>query len=151
MHLSDDLKKFIELLNSAKVEYLIVGAWSVAFHARPRYTGDLDIFLDATPDNAARVLKTLDKFGFGNIGLKVSNLTELDQIVQLGVAPNRVDLLTSISGVTFSAAWNDRKTGQLDGIETTFISREHLIQNKLAVGRSQDMTDIELLRRIDDE
>ena len=151
MQLSGDLKEFIASLNSAKVEYLIVGAWSFAFHARPRYTGDLDIFVNPTENNAENIFRALDDFGFGDIGLSQKDLTEPEQIIQLGVVPNRVDLLTGLTGIKFSEAWAERASGQLDGIDVTFISRQHLIENKLAVGRPQDLTDVELLRREETE
>ena len=151
MQLSGDLKEFIASLNSAKVEYLIVGAWSFAFHARPRYTGDLDIFVNPTANNAENIFRALDDFGFGDIGLSQKDLTEPEQIIKLGVVPNRVDLLTGLTGIKFSEAWAERASGQLDGIDVTFISRQHLIENKLAVGRPQDLTDVELLRREETE
>jgi hypothetical protein len=147
MQLSGDLKEFIASLNSAKVEYLIVGAWSFAFYARPRYTGDLDVFVNPTPTNAESILRALEDFGFGDIGLSTKDFTESGQVIQLGVAPNRVDLFTSLTGVEFAEAWAEHAAGKIDGIDVSFLSRQHLIKNKLAVGRPQDLTDVELLQR----
>jgi hypothetical protein len=151
MQLSGALKKFIASLNSAKVEYLIVGAWSFAFHARPRYTGDLDIFVNPTTNNTKNIIRALDDFGFGDIDLSPKDFTEPDQIIQLGVAPNRVDLLTSLTGIKFAEAWAERVVGELDGIDVAFISRQHLIKNELAIGRPQNLTDVELLQREETE
>ncbi len=100
MRLSNDLREFLESLNSRGIDYVIVGAHSLAFHARPRYTGDLGILVRATPENAAKVVDLLNHFGFANAGFKESDFTKPEQLIQLGRAPNRIDLLTSITGVT---------------------------------------------------
>jgi hypothetical protein len=104
MQLSKDLREFIELLNSNGVEYLVVGGFAVAWHGYPRFTADIDFFLRAAPANAEAVLRTLREFGFGSLPLTAADFTRPDQIVQLGAKPNRIDLLTSISGVEFEAA-----------------------------------------------
>src|SRR5438067_7607335 len=98
MSLSADLREFIALLNSSGVDYVIVGAHSLAFHARPRYTGDLDILIRPSRENAAKMLSLLRDFGFSDDALAETDFTAPDQIVQLGRAPNRIDLLTGISG-----------------------------------------------------
>lgn len=100
MLLSNDSKEFIALLNSRGVEYLIVGAHSLAFHARPRFTGDLDILLRPSPENAAKIVAVLNEFGFADLGVKASDFTTPEQVIQLGRAPHRIDLLTSLSGVS---------------------------------------------------
>ena len=99
MPLSNDSKEFIASLNSHGIEYLIVGAHALAFHARPRFTGDLDILIRPTPETAAKVVAVLNKFGFGSLGVSASDFATHEQLIQLGRAPNRIDLLTSISGV----------------------------------------------------
>src|SRR5712691_1832241 len=99
MPLSSDLREFLESLNSRGIDYVIVGAHSLAFHGRPRYTGDLDILLRPTPENASKIVDLLSEFGFASSGFKQSDFTEPEQVIQLGRVPNRIDLLTSITGV----------------------------------------------------
>jgi len=145
MRLSSDLREFLELLNSRGVEYVIVGAHSLAFHGRPRYTGDLDILVRATPENGAKLVELLNEFGFANSGFKESDFTEPEQVIQLGRPPNRVDLLTSISGVATAEALATKIGTQLDDIPVFVLSKEALIQNKRAVGRPQDLADLDTL------
>jgi predicted nucleotidyltransferase len=145
MKLERDLREFIELLNAREVRYVIVGAYALAFHGRPRYTGDIDFFVEPSPENARRITRVLDEFGLTNIGIIAADFTASDQVVQLGVEPNRMDLMTSISGVTFTEAWATREHGELDGIPVLFISRNLLKRNKAAVGRKQDLADIDYL------
>ena len=109
MSLSADLREFIELLNSRDVEYVIVGAHSLAFHGRPRYTGDLDILIRPTAENGAKLAAVLSEFGFGETEFKAADFVEPDQIIQLGRAPNRIDLLTGISGVDTTEALKKKK------------------------------------------
>ena len=145
--LSSDLREFIRLLNTTHVKYVIVGAWALAFHGRPRYTGDLDIFVARDPDNAAKLTEVLDGFGFGDIGLRRADFLQADVVIQLGMVPNRIDLLTGISALTFEEAWAGREIGHLSGVETNIISREHLIKNKRATKRAKDRGDVELLEK----
>lgn len=145
--LSKDLREFVHLLNTSRVRYLLVGAWALAFHARPRYTADVDVFVERSPENAERLMEVIERFGFRGIGIEPGDFLETDRVVQLGRAPNRVDLLTGISGVSFEEAWEDRVTATLSGIEVTVIGREHLIRNKRAVNRAKDRADIEWLER----
>ena len=142
MALSSDSKELIALLNSHSVEYLIVGAHSLAFHARPRFTGDLDILVRPTAENAAKMVAVLNEFGFGDSGVKASDFTTPDQIVQLGRAPNRVDLLTSITGVSIEEAFATKVSAELDKLPVSFLSKALLIANKRAVGRPQDLADL---------
>jgi hypothetical protein len=147
MPLPEDWRGFIESLNSSGVEYLIVGAVALAHHGLPRYTGDLDVFVRNTPENAQRLEAALGRFGFGSVGLKAADFVNSYRVIQLGVAPNRVDLLTSITGVTFDDAWAARVEGDLGGIPATFIGRQALIENKRATGRPQDHADLDALRK----
>jgi Nucleotidyl transferase of unknown function (DUF2204) len=142
MNLSRDSREFIELLNSRGVDYLIVGAHSLAFHGRPRYTGDLDILIRPTIDNAARLLAVLNGFGFGHAGFNETDLVEPAQVLQLGRPPNRIDLLTSLSGVTVDEAFADRFAAEIDGLPVFVLSKENLIRNKRAVARPQDLADL---------
>jgi hypothetical protein len=145
MSLSNDLREFIELLNSRGVEYVIVGAHSLAFHGRPRYTGDLDILVRPSPENAEKLTSVLAEFGFAESGFKPSDLTEADQMIQLGRVPNRIDLLTGITGVVTHEAFEKKIITQLAGLPVFMLSKDLLIQNKRAVGRPQDLADLDAL------
>lgn len=142
MKLHKDLHEFVALLNSAGVRYVIVDGHAVAFHGHPRYTGDIDFFIERSEDNAARVEKVLRDFGFGQTGFQAKDFLEPESIVQLGRPPNRIDLLTTISGVTFPEAWANRVSGLLDDIPVSFLGRDDLLKNKRASGRPQDLADL---------
>lgn len=145
MALSKDWREFLELLNSRGVDYVIVGAQSLAFHGRPRYTGDLDILVRPTPENARLLVDLLKQFGFAHSGFKETDFIEPEQMIQLGRAPNRIDLLSSISGVSTDEAFVSKVSAELDGIPVYIISKDALIRNKRAVGRKQDLADLEAL------
>jgi predicted nucleotidyltransferase len=142
MSLSADWREFIELLNSRGVEYVIVGAHSLAFHGRPRYTGDLDLLVRPSRENAARLSTVLHEFGFGKSGFKESDFAESGQVIQLGRAPYRIDLLTSISGVATDDAFQKKIATEMDGLPVFVLSKEMLIRNKRAVARPQDIADL---------
>lgn len=148
MKLHSDLREFVALLNSHGVEYLVVGGHAVAFHGHPRFTGDIDFLIAATPPNAARVLACLAAFGFPDLGVTQDDLLQAGQIVQLGRPPNRIDLLTSISGVAFVDAWRTRIAGTLDELPVAYLDLESLLQNKRASGRPKDLADVDKLQRI---
>ena len=145
MALSKDWRDFLELLNSSGVDYVIVGAQSLAFHGRPRYTGDLDILVRPTPENARLLVDLLKQFGFAHSGFKETDFIEPEQIIQLGRAPNRIDLLSSISGVSTDEAFASKVSAELDGIPLFILGKDALIQNKRAVGRPQDLADLDIL------
>lgn len=145
MNLSADLREFIELLNSRDVDYVIVGAHSLAFHGCPRYTGDLDILVRPSPENAAKIVPLLRDFGFGTSDFKESDFTEPEQVIQIGRVPQRIDLLTSISGVEVAEAFHNRISTNFEGVPVFMLSKELLIQNKRAVGRPQDIADLHAL------
>ena len=145
--LSKDLQEFIRLAKTNGVEFLIVGAVAMAFHGRPRYTGDLDIFVRRSPENAIRLMKVMQEFGFGSTGLAQEDFLRENFVIQLGFEPNRIDLLTGISGVVFDDAWRTRETGRLANEDVYFISRDLLIQNKLSSNRDKDLGDVRLLER----
>jgi hypothetical protein len=147
MPLNKDWREFPELLNSNGVEYLVVGAFAVAFHGFPRYTGELDLLVRPTEDNAQRALLALSEFGFGKLGIQTADLCSPGMVVQLGVKPNRIDLLTAISGVSFEEAWATRSKAELDGVATQFIGRTALLRNKQQTGRAKDLGDAEELRK----
>lgn len=143
--LQADLREFIGLLNSQNVEYLVVGGHAVAFHGYPRFTGDIDFLIRTTPVNARRVLRVLDVFGFGELGIGERDLLEAGRIVQLGQPPNRIDLLTSISGVDFESAWESRVQTTMDDQPVHLIGWDALVRNKRASGRQKDLADVEKL------
>jgi hypothetical protein len=148
MPLTKDLREFVGLLNANAVEYLVVGAFAVAFHGVPRYTADLDLLVRPSRENADRLLQSLSAFGFGTLEIKRDDFEAHDRVIQLGVSPNRIDLLTSISGVTFEEAWCTRLDAELDGIAVPFIGLAALIRNKEHTGRARDLGDAEELRKI---
>jgi hypothetical protein len=143
--LNQDFKEFIQSLNDNAVRYLLVGGYAVALHGYPRYTKDLDVWVDSTTENAARIIKALQQFGFGSLDLKESDFTTPDQVVQLGYPPSRIDILTSLSGVEFSECYSSRVTEEIDGVPVSFIDLENLKKNKKATGRHQDLADVENL------
>ena len=147
MPLNKDLREFLELLNSNGVEYLVVGAFAVAFHGFPRYTADLDLLIRPTAENADRIMHVLSQFGFGNLAIQATDFQSPGKVIQLGVKPNRIDLLTTISGVSFEEAWATRRAAEFEGIPTQFIGREALIRNKECTGRARDFGDAEELRK----
>jgi hypothetical protein len=145
MPLPEDWRAFIESLNSNGVEYVIVRAVALAYHGFPRYTGDLDVLIRNSPENAKRLESALAAFGFAALGLKAADFDEAYRVIQLGVPPNRIDLLTSITGVSFDEAWADRVEADVEGIPVSFISRQALVRNKRLTGRAQDKADLEAL------
>ena len=148
MRIEKDFKEFIELLNKNSVHYLIVGGYAFSFHAEPRFTKDIDFFVEGSEENAERVLNALAGFGFKNIGLVKDDFIKSENIVQLGVPPVRIDLMTSVTGLDFTAAWENRVTGSYGDTPAFYISKADLIQNKIAVGRKQDLSDVDRLQII---
>ena len=138
---------FVRLLTKHDVRALIVGAHALGFHARPRYTKDLDIFVDASPENGAKVVSALHEFGFAELNVTAEDLAERGRVIQLGFPPNRIDVMTNLSGVTFAEAWEHRVQGTFGGESVFYIGKTELMRNKSAVGRHQDLADLDLLRR----
>lgn len=146
INLNRDWKEFIESLNSNRVEYVIVGALALAAHGRPRYTGDMDVLIRPELENASRVLAALREFGFRNLDLNVSDFMEPGQVVQLGVPPRRIDILTAITGCSFDEAWVGRLEITVDAVSIPILGKAQLILNKTAAGRRKDLADLEDLR-----
>ena len=144
-----DYEEFIAALNAHGVRYLLIGAHAVAFHARPRATKDLDILLDPTPRNARRALAALrDFFGGADLGYTVADLTDPRWIIQLGVAPIRIDLLSAVPGCpSFQAAWRSRVEARFGSVRAHYLGLADLIRAKEAAGRAQDQADVHVLRR----
>ena len=135
MELSRDFKEFIESLNVSRARYLVVGGYAVALHGHPRYTKDLDVWIDCTPANAKRMVRAFAEFGFESLGVKAADFEKPDRMVQMGVPPNRIDVLTSLAGVDFAACFKKRVIVEIDGVPVNFIDVEHRKINKRAVGR----------------
>jgi len=146
--LDEDLRELLALFASHHVEFLVVGGHAVAFHGYPRFTEDLDLFVRADLANAERVISALREFGFGDIGLTTDDFVADDRVIQLGRAPNRVDLLTRLWGVDFAQAWLRRVPAKLDDMAVAFLSREDLISNKRATARPQDLADAAALEAL---
>ncbi len=140
---------FLDLLRAFAahdVRFLIVGAYALAIHGRPRATGDLDVWVDATPDNAARVYVALRRFGAPLEDVSERDFSVPGIVYQIGLPPGRIDVLTELSGLVFDDAWPTRLRGSFGEIETDFIGREAFIRNKLATGRAKDRVDVDSLR-----
>lgn len=138
-----DLREFVELLLSKKVEFVVVGAHALAFHGRPRLTEDIDFFVRMSPENAARIMETMQEFGIVPSTVTKNDFLKPDSVVQLGYAPNRIDLITSLSGVSPDEVWDTRVQGELDGLSVYFISLDTFAKNKRATGRKKDLGDLE--------
>ena len=146
MQINLDFKEFFESFNTHNVRYLVVGGYAVIYHTGPRATVDIDVLIEASPENAKRVMTALSGFGFGGIGLKEADFATPGQTVQLGYPPNRIDINTSITGVDFAQAHARRCTSTYGGIPVAYIGLEDLLRNKEAVGRDKDLLDVKLLR-----
>jgi len=142
-----DFAEMLDALSAAGAEFLIVGAHALAAHGRPRATGDLDIWVRPTPENAQRVWRALVSFGAPLDELHVDDLATPGIVFQIGIAPARIDILTAATGIAFEGAWSQRATFEVDGRALPFLSREDLIRNKSAVGRPRDLADIDDLKR----
>jgi hypothetical protein len=145
MEIQPDFRDLLELFNSHKVKYIIVGGYALAFHGAPRYTGDIDIFVASNAKNAERIFSALEDFGFGSVGLAPADFNKPGRIIQLGVPPVRVDIVTSITGVSWEEAESNRVKGNYGDIRVHYIGRKQLIVNKKAVGRKKDIADLEAL------
>lgn len=143
--LNPDFSAFVRSLDAEAVRYLVVDGYAVVFHGHPRYTKDFDVWVDATADNAVRLVAALDACGFGALGLRPEDFVEPDTVIQLGYPPARIDILTSIPGVTFGDCHARRVVAVVDGLAVPFIDLDDLIVNKRAAGRHQDLADVDAL------
>jgi len=148
MRIEKDFRDFIELLNKNKVQYLIIGGFAYSFYAEPRFTKDIDILIGQSRENPKKILKCIKDFGFRDLDLTEKDFLEQEQIIQLGIAPLRIDILTSIKGMNFNKLWENRIIGRYGDIEVNFISKKDLIECKQRSGRKQDLADIEKLKKI---
>ena len=145
MEMQSDFRELFALLNRHRVEFLIVGGYALAFHGAPRYTGDIDILVNPTRSNALSILSALTEFGFGNLDLQEKDFSTPGQVVQLGVPPVRIDIITSITGVSWDVAATNKVEGAYGDIPLFYIGRDDLIRNKRSTGRAKDLADIEAL------
>lgn len=145
--MNPDFRDLLRALSDAGARFLVVGAYAVSFHSEPRATGDLDIWIDPVPENAARVYRALAAFGTPLSELSESDLTTPDLVFQIGVAPRRIDIMTSVTGVGFEEAWPTRAEARYGDVGFPVIGIDALIKNKQALGRPRDVLDLELLRR----
>ena len=137
---------FVDLLRAfvaADVRFLIVGAYALALHGRPRATGDLDVWVDATPENAARVMRALEAFGAPLAEISADDFAREGVTYQIGVPPGRIDILTELTGLPFAEGWADRMRRPFGDVDVAFIGRASFIRNKRATGRVKDLADIE--------
>ncbi len=133
-------------LNDAEADYLVVGAYAMAAHGCPRSTGDIDFWVRPTPENALRVWNALASFGAPMAEIDIEDFSTPDIVFQIGIAPQRIDVMTSVSGVDFDDAWPSRLVADLDGLRADIIGRQQLLQNKIASGRPKDIVDADILR-----
>jgi hypothetical protein len=137
---------FVDLLRAfgaADVRFLVVGAYALAHHGRPRATGDLDVWIEATPANAARVMEALAAFGAPLHDVTADDFSRPGVVFQMGVPPGRIDILTELTGVSFAEAWPERDAGRFGDLTVNFLGRDAFIRNKRATGRARDLGDIE--------
>lgn len=145
--LSKDFSEFLRLLNNNNIRYLVVGGYAVAFHGYPRYTRDIDVWVQRSPQNAKKMLKVLEQFGFGSLDIKKEDFMVTNRVIQLGYPPNRIDLITSLTGLDFVECYQARVTADIHGEKINFIDVDNLCKNKRASGRPQDLADLENLER----
>lgn len=145
MEIQPDFKELLALFERNKIEYVVVRAFAMAFHGAPRFSGDIDLYVRPTPENAQRITKTLTEFGFGSLGLKEDDFSRPGEIIQLGQPPVRIDLITSISGVTWEEAEKGKVLGHYGDVPVPFLGRAQFVANKRASGRKKDLADLEAL------
>ena len=145
MEAQPDFKDLLALFNAHKVEYIIVGAYALAYHGAPRYTGDMDLYVKPDEQNAHRILAALKEFGFESVGLTGADFDKSDRVVQLGVPPVRVDIVTSLTGISWEEAYSGKVEGKYANIPVFYIGREQFILNKRTLGRKKDLADLEAL------
>ncbi len=145
MDLAPDFSEFLKSLNACRVEYVVVGGYALALHGAPRYTGDIDILVRPTPENAERVLTAVGAFGFPTEALSVARVVDPRCVIQMGTPPVQVHVMSAIDGVTWDQVWDGHEVAVLSGQSIPFIGRQAFLQNKRAAGRAKDLADIEAL------
>ena len=145
MEVQEDFREFLELLNAHEVQFIIVGGYALAFHGAPRFTGDIDVFVKPDNANAKRIINALADFGFSSLDLTINDFIDQNKVIQLGLPPVRIDIITSISGVTWEEAEASKEPGLFGNVSVTYIGKQQFITNKRATGRKKDLADIEAL------
>jgi hypothetical protein len=147
--MNQDFLDLLGALLAAEAQFMVVGAHAMAVHGVPRATGDIDIWIRPDPENADRVWQALLKFGAPVEGLEVSrsDLNAPDTVVQIGLPPRRIDLLTSLTGLVFEDAWPNRTAHRVNSLEVPFLGRTDLVRNKRALGRPKDLADLDSLEK----
>ncbi|RKX81259.1 MAG: hypothetical protein DRP57_12090 [Spirochaetes bacterium] len=145
VNIPKDFRELLLLLNKNRVKYLVIEGYAVAFYGAPRFTGDMDLFIDTSKENVKRIMKSLGEFGFTDPDLSAADFETPDMIIQLGVPPLRIDFVTSIDGVSWSTAWDKKASGSLGDVSVFFIGKNELLTNKRKTGRKKDLADIEAL------
>ena len=145
IQLPPDFKEFLKLLNSHRVEYLLVGGYAVGYHGYPRATGDIDLWVAVRQNNAEKLVVALREFGLNAPQLSADIFLQENQIIRMGVPPMRIELLTTISGVDFDSCYSERIVDVIDSVEVHIINLKHLKQNKQASGRYKDLDDLQYL------
>jgi predicted nucleotidyltransferase len=148
MNLEQDFEDFVALLNKHDVHYMIVGGYALAFHGKPRHTGDLDIWIEISDDNAEKMCSVIAEFGMASLGMEKDDFLKKGIITQIGYPPLRIDILNEIDGVDFQDAYDHKSIIDIDGLIINYIGLDDLIKNKTVSGRSQDLTDVNALRKL---
>ena len=148
MQLNRDFSDRLSDFRDARVRFLVVGAYAMVLHGRPRTTGDLDLWVEPTPENAARVFQALGRFGAPLAGRTPRDFEQPHVVFQIGVAPGRIDVLTSLTALEFPAAWRNRRRMKYGEIPISVLSAPDLIKNKKALGRLRDLADVEEMEKI---
>lgn len=146
MELAPDFEEFCALLNDHRVEFVIVGAYALAFHGAPRYTGDLDVLVRPTEENGARLLTAIAAFGFPPAAITPQDVVAGHKVIQMGEMPVQLHVMSAIDGVTFDEVWDGRQAGRLGQQDVAFIGEAEFVKNKRAAGRLKDLADIDALR-----
>jgi len=147
MTIPQDFREFLELLNEHKVRYLIVGGYAVGFHSRPKFTEDIDIWVECEEFNAKKLISVLQEFGFGDLDISIEDLTNPEMVIQLGRAPLRIDIMTGVSGLKFADCFPRGVPTKYFGLDVKIIAINDLITNKKASGRKKDILDIEWIKQ----
>lgn len=147
MAVNPDFRDLFKKFNDHRVEYLVIGAYALIYYTTPRYTKDIDIWVNPTPRNASKVWRALHEFGAPMRSLTEKDFTDKKMVYQIGIEPNRIDIIMGISGMKFSSAWKNRKRITYGGIPAMMIGKRDLIRSKISTGRPQDMLDVEQLKK----
>jgi len=145
MEIPSDFKELLELFNAHNVDYIIVGGYALAFHGAPRFTGDIDLFVRIDAENANHIVDALHEFGFESLGLSIEDFQIPEKVIQLGLPPVRIDILTSLTGVSWEKADSSKVSAKFADVPVYYIGRNELISNKKRLRRKKDLADLEAL------